>query len=273
MDRPAINRWEGAPVREWTESWAIPALHVFESVSSTNDVARRLAEEGAPAGTTVIADEQTAGRGRLGRRWIVPRADGLLMSILLRPASTAAEPTAAAVIRIGLAVAEAIDSLTGIGVGMKWPNDLVIEGRKLAGILCEGSISGRGVGYVVAGIGVNVSQTEQSWPDGLQQPATSLRIATGRILSRASLAGAIIHALRPFEGAFGALDPDVLRRFRQRDVLSGTRVTVDGTTSGTAAGLATDGALLLLTDDGTRAVHAGTLRAANGPAANDARSA
>jgi BirA family biotin operon repressor/biotin-[acetyl-CoA-carboxylase] ligase len=271
--RPATHRWEGAPVRQWQESWSVPSLHVFESVPSTNDVARRFADEGAPAGTTVIADEQSAGRGRLGRRWIAPRAEGLLLSIVLRRAKGATDTTAAAVIRIGLAVADAIESLAGVDVGLKWPNDLQIDGRKLAGILCEGSIGGPGPGYVVAGIGVNVSQSPESWRDALDQPATSLRIATGRILSRASLAGAIIDRLRPFEGAFDSLDSEALRRFARRDILSGMRVSVDDSLTGTAAGLTADGALVLHTDGGRRVVHAGTVRSAPAARATDVRSA
>jgi BirA family biotin operon repressor/biotin-[acetyl-CoA-carboxylase] ligase len=273
MTRPATNRWEGAPVRQWQESWAIPSLHVFESVSSTNDVARRLAEDGAPAGTTVIADEQTAGRGRLGRRWIVPRAEGLLLSIVLRPAAGTSDATAAAVIRIGLGVADAIDAIADVDVGLKWPNDLQIDGRKLAGILCEGSIGGPLPGFIVAGIGVNVRQTPDSLPHALDQPATSLRIATDRILSRASLAGAIIERLRPFEGAFDTLDEDARTRFTRRDVLAGRRVTVDDSVTGTAAGLTPDGALVLRTDGGRRITHSGTVRSAPPSHVTDVRSA
>jgi len=252
------ERWEGASTAEWRAAWNVPALYLYRRVGSTNDVARRLAEHGAPPGTVVLADEQTAGRGRAGRTWLAPPGRALLLSILLRPGARA--PLAAPLLA-GLATARAIERTTGVRTGIKWPNDIVVEGKKLAGILCE-TAAGPGPDYLVVGIGINVLQEEDDWPPELRAHATSLRLLTGRAIPRGPLAGALIAETRALVGDTPALTPALRRELEARDTLRGRPVLVDGRPAGTALGITGEGALLVRTPAGTTArIRSGTVRA------------
>lgn len=256
-DAAPLAAWEGQELQHWCARWHVPELHVFARVASTNDVLRERALAGAPAGTTALADYQTQGRGRLGRTWEAPAGRALLFSVLLRP-SPGPHPDAAGVLplRIGLAIADAVEHLTGCAVALKWPNDVLLDGRKVAGILCESAAD-----FVVAGIGINVGQTEAELPPELQSQATSLRIVTGEPPARPDLAGAILRLLRPlWRAPHRPLDPAELERFHRRDALAGRTVTVDDVPAGVAAGIDPLGALLVRLDGVERRVHAGTVR-------------
>jgi BirA family biotin operon repressor/biotin-[acetyl-CoA-carboxylase] ligase len=148
--------------------------------------------------------------------------------------------------------------VSGLDVRIKWPNDIVHEGRKLAGILCEGA-SGAAGAFVVAGIGVNIHQVEADWPLELRAPATSLLLATGRKVSRAALAGGIVERLRPFR-LEGQLGPSVLTDFRDHDALFGRRITLDDGNTVTACGIDAHGALLVQSGLGIRTIRAGSVR-------------
>lgn len=259
-----LSSWEGQPTRHWAWLWRVPALHILARTASTNDVARHLAEHGAPAGTTVLAEEQTEGRGRLGRRWHAPYGRAILISVVFRPPpprSTIRIPTTIP-IRVGVAVARAIEAVAGIAAGLKWPNDVVIsEAGKVAGILCEGALGDVAPEYVIAGIGINVNQSAEE----LTSPnAASLALVTGRTLNRADLTGALLHEVLPGTAAAGEpIDADALREYALRDVLHGSEILVDGTPGGTAAGITPDGTLTLLSPSGRRTtVRAGTVRIA-----------
>ncbi|HEV2150031.1 MAG TPA: biotin--[acetyl-CoA-carboxylase] ligase, partial [Longimicrobiaceae bacterium] len=204
------DRWEGGTAAELARAWGIPALHLFERVGSTNDVARALAGAGAPAGTAVIAEEQVAGRGRGGRQWVSPPGLGIWLSVVLRPAALP-EPGLLP-LRVGLAAAAALDPFARPGrVEVKWPNDLQVAGRKLGGILCEGSWEGAGVAFVVAGIGINAAHAPDDFPAPLRPEATSLRMASGWSPPRAEVAGALVRALAGLPARMGAvLSPAVL---------------------------------------------------------------
>lgn len=264
--------WEGRSALEWQARWQVPQVQLYQRVGSTNDVARRLGDAGAPAGTVVLADEQTAGRGRHGRPWHAPAGKALLLSILLRPRRLpATEEVAPGVLPllVGLAVARAVDEVAGatpgaapIHAGIKWPNDVLVGGRKLAGILCEGARAGPGNAFVVVGIGVNVDQMPEDWPPDVRERATSLRLVTGRPIPRAELAAAIIaNVMRIAADATAAMSPEILGELESRDVLRGRRIAVEPGPEGVASGIARDGALLLRTDAArTIPVRAGTVR-------------
>lgn len=258
------SSWEGAPTEEWRRRWRIPRLDVYAHIGSTNDAARALAEAGAEAGTTVIAEVQTAGRGRMGRTWSAPAGRALLMSVVLRPrpADPAATYPGTAPLRIALAVAHALDRAASLAPGIKWPNDIVLPGAgKLAGILCEASLARGGAEYIVAGIGVNTGQTAADFPPELATLATSVLVASGRAADRAALVGEVLDALRPFDaGNLRPLEHDELAHLAERDILRGSAVQVDGAAAGTAAGIAEDGALLVAGAAGTTRVHFGTVR-------------
>jgi BirA family biotin operon repressor/biotin-[acetyl-CoA-carboxylase] ligase len=157
----------------------------FPQVGSTNDVATMLAERGAEEGVVVVADQQTAGRGRLGRTWASPPGAGIYMSAVLRPT-----PRAAALLTIaaGVAVADAVSLATGLDIQLKWPNDVYVADRKLAGILAEGAPR-----YVVLGIGINVLPA--AYPPDVSQRATSIETELGRPVDRGLLLAECLAAL------------------------------------------------------------------------------
>lgn len=169
-------------------------IRVFEQTTSTNDVIERFARDGVREGVVVFAEAQTKGRGRLGRKWISPGRKGLWFSVLLRPELRPQEATQLTVAS-ATALRRAIESGTGLQPEIKWPNDIVIGGRKVAGILTELSAELDRVRYVVLGIGVDVNLGTGEFPAELRKLATSLKIESGRTISRAELATAILREL------------------------------------------------------------------------------
>jgi len=166
-------------------------LYVFDAVSSTNDVCRELAGSGAPHGTLVVADEQLQGRGRAGRRWFTPPGSAIAMSLLLRPGELGGNDLAALNMLGALAVVEALDDL-GLAASIKWPNDVLLQGGKVAGVLTEATWQGEVLDTMVLGIGVNVHP--QSVPAGvrLDFPAVSVEAQLGRSPGRERLVAAIL---------------------------------------------------------------------------------
>jgi BirA family biotin operon repressor/biotin-[acetyl-CoA-carboxylase] ligase len=154
----------------------------LDSVTSTNDVAKRLAREGAPEGTLVVAEEQTAGRGRQGRRWIAPAGSSLLISVVFRPSFLPAG-LPHLLMASGLAAARAIEDSTGLQVRLKWPNDILLGGRKTGGILIEAALSGEMIDHVVVGIGLNVNLDLAQVPE-IVAFATSMSEELGGRVSR-----------------------------------------------------------------------------------------
>jgi BirA family biotin operon repressor/biotin-[acetyl-CoA-carboxylase] ligase len=218
-----------------------PRLH-YRVLDSTNERAKQLAGEGAPHGALVTADEQTAGRGRQGRRWTAPPGSALLMSVLLRGLEKrhALLPLTASV-----AVCEAVE----VPCAIKWPNDVWIEGRKLAGILVEGRPQ---EGWAVLGIGLNVGIEEQQFPAELRDSATSLSMA-GAAPPRDELLELLLNSLDAWVEAPAG---EILEAWRERDALLGSEVRWEGG-EGTAAGIEDSGALLVDTADGRVALDAG----------------
>jgi BirA family biotin operon repressor/biotin-[acetyl-CoA-carboxylase] ligase len=256
--------WEGWTARELAERWGSPEIHLFESLGSSNDVARRLASVGAPPGTVVLAEEQVAGRGRAGRIWASPPGLGLWFSVVGRAAG--AGDAGPLPLRVGLAVAAALDPfLGGAEVGIKWPNDLWVGERKLGGILCEASWTGERPGAVVAGVGLNVLHPANAFPEELRNRATSLALETARPIFRGKVADAVIPLV--LRAVLDDLPLDVAA-LASRDLLRGHRVVVSDPMTGgvlakgTAAGILADGSLRVLrAEDGEEQhVRSGTVR-------------
>lgn len=164
-------------------------LKYYEQVGSTNDAAMELAMQGAKHGTIVLAEEQTKGKGRQARAWYAPKGEGIYMSIILRPELAPQDAPKISLIA-GIAVAQTIKAQAGIQVGVKWPNDVLSGARKLCGILTEMTADPDRIHHVVCGIGINVNQ--QSFPNELQQVATSMRIQGGGEYARAQVAAQVI---------------------------------------------------------------------------------
>jgi len=232
----------------------------FPSIDSTMPEAARLAAAGCGPGTIVVADEQTAGQGRYGRYWHSEPDSGLYVSIVLRPAlSSASLPVL--MLALGLATAEAIARSTDLACDLRWPNDVLIQEKKVAGILVQ--LQDR---FVIAGIGVNVNHS--AFPPDLADIATSLRLASGKMQSREGVLVALLPAVESFCRMLvdGGKDAILKMFYRASSYAQGRRVVVeavDGVIEGTTAGLDPSGFLLIQQDDGTkRLIVAGGVRAA-----------
>ena len=239
-----------------TLAFGRPHRH-FRTTDSTNARAKRLAEDGAPGGLVVTADEQSAGRGRQGRTWFAPPGSALLYSALLRPLGQ--RPLLP--LAVPIAVCEACEAVAPVRCAVKWPNDVWVDGRKLAGVLIEGRPE---EDWAVIGVGLNVAVPADAFPPELRDAATSL--GSGEPPS-------IADALEALNGALGrwlrADGGDVLAAFRSRDGLRGREIAWDGG-GGTAAGIDDAGHLLVETESGTRALGAGEVHLTVGPGAGGA---
>ena len=228
-------------------------LRVFEQTTSTNDVVEKLARDGVREGVVVFAESQTQGRGRLGRKWVSPAHQGLWFSILLRPDF---RPQMATQLTVASATAlrRAIELQTGLAPEIKWPNDILLGGKKLAGILTELSAELDRVRYVILGIGVDVNLAATEFPADLRKTATSLRIETGRPVSRSELA---VHILRELDRDYARVCAGQFTRvadeWEAHCSTIGREVTVQlGTrrVRGCVESLDDDGALLLRSEHG-----------------------
>jgi BirA family biotin operon repressor/biotin-[acetyl-CoA-carboxylase] ligase len=230
-------------------------LHWYATVGSTNDIATELASKGAPSGTVVAADTQTAGRGRLGRGWVSPAGRNLYFSVVLRPQMDIKD---APLITLMCAVeaAVAIKRVTDAEVGLKWPNDLQLHGKKLGGILVESRIGSKGLEFIIAGLGVNVNSPKEDFTEPeVIDIATSLFMVTKRKQPRAPLLKAISEGL--IEGASSLSSAggkeDMLSLWRLLSNTIGRQVRAGDPGSaveGIAEGIDDMGRLLVRSDDG-----------------------
>ena len=228
-------------------------IQVFEQTTSTNDVVEKLARDGVKEGYVVFAESQTKGRGRLGRVWQSPTHKGLWFSVLLRPNLRPQETTQLTVIS-ATSLRRAIKTVTGLSAEIKWPNDLLLRGKKVAGILTELSAEVDRVRHIIIGIGVDLNQDANEFPGELRQIATSLKLEAGEEISRAELATAVLRELdvdyaRICSGKF----PEVADEWEAACVTIGKNVTVhvgDRKFRGRAESLDDDGALLVRTEHG-----------------------
>ena len=241
-------------------------IHWLASTSSTNDVAARLAESGAEEGTAVVAEMQTAGRGRYGRAWFSPPGAGLYVSIVVRPdagISNEENPAALLTLASGVAIAEAVRAVTGLPAHIKWPNDVLIGGRKLAGILAESAVQGGRLQFIVVGFGVNLQPA--AYPPELASRVTSIEAETSRPADRALMLAEIIAALgeRYADLRAGRFDA-ILSAWRQlASSLPGAHVEWDspaGLVRGRAEDIDRHGALLVRVGETVVRVVAGELR-------------
>jgi BirA family biotin operon repressor/biotin-[acetyl-CoA-carboxylase] ligase len=227
-------------------------IYHFFKTDSTNRVALELGHAGEPEGAVVLAEEQTAGRGRAGHSWHSERAVGIYVTLLLRPKLA---PVQAPLLTMmaGLSAHAAVEAVTGLAVDLKWPNDLMVRGKKVGGILTEMHADPGQVQFVVVGIGLNVNQ--ENFPSEIVNLATSLRLETGKAQSRMEL---LVRLLREFESDYNRFLREgvasVVKRFEvTSSYASGKRVRVtNGVESyvGTTAGLGPEGLLRVERDDG-----------------------
>jgi BirA family biotin operon repressor/biotin-[acetyl-CoA-carboxylase] ligase len=214
----------------------VPAVHAFTAVGSTMDVAHALGADGAPAGTLVLADAQTGGRGRAGRPWLSRPGAGVWLTLLERPADASGLEVLS--LRLGLRAAEALEPLAGAPVGVKWPNDLQIARRKLAGVLVEARWREAQPEWVAVGVGVNLAPPPEM-PDAVGLAAGTTRDAVLDVL---------VPALRAAVAARGPLGDAAVAAYAARDALAGRRVGAP--VPGVVQGILPSGELRVLGADG-----------------------
>lgn len=227
------------------------------SVASTMDMASALAAEGADQGVVVGADEQTAGRGRRGRTWVSPPGAGLYFSYIVRPPVRDNASLPLVTLAAGVAVRDGVQAATGLAPQLKWPNDALVDRRKLAGILAEGLGVGTPGQAVVIGVGLNLRPT--AYPPDVAARATSLEGELGRPVERGAVLAEVVAALWDGLAILEHSPGDILQAWRAASPSAiGTRVEWDGR-SGTTAGIDDTGALLVRTASGIERVFAGEL--------------
>lgn len=216
--------WEGRSAAHWARRFSLPTVECHARIGSTSDRALALARAGSPLPALVLADRQSAGRGRRGRRWISDTPLGLWFTVARAREAGEAEAGALS-LRVGLAAARAVEAVArGMRVDVKWPNDLLVDGRKLGGILCE-----RLDGAVLAGIGLNVNQDRRDLPLGLAPPPTSVLLESGHTIPRARLLDAVMtHLAEVWARPGPSIPPAELEALEARSALRGRMLSVDG---------------------------------------------
>jgi len=235
-------------------------IHAYKALKSTNELAYRLAREDAPEGTLVISDHQTKGKGRMGRGWLSPPKVGLWLSLVLRPPIPPARAPAISVCT-GLALASSVREMTQLDARIKWPNDCVIQGKKVAGVLLELSAELDKIDFVILGVGINVNQDKQAFPKSLVKKATSLKMELGEEVDRLKLLKLF---LENFEKVYSEFLQNGLERLR-RDInglssLLGKEIKVrfgKKTLKGEAKDINEDGGLIIRTKQGEKVISAG----------------
>ncbi len=239
-----IGSYEGHLAPQLARLLDLPRVHLFESIGSTQDVAHELAEAGAPAGTLVLSDSQTAGRGRGTRIWRSEPGAGIWLTIIERPQDAAAAGVLS--LRLALAIAPVLERWTPAPVRIKWPNDLLVGGRKLAGVLTEARWRGPRLDWVAIGVGINVRV-----PDGLDAAALA------GVVARVTVLGELIPAMRAAAARAGLLSGRELESYAERDAVRGLRCAEP--VAGVAGGVTADGALIIHDSGGEHAVRSGSL--------------
>ena len=228
-------------------------IHSFSEVTSTNDLAKELAAQGADEGTVLIAETQIHGKGRLGREWISPKG-GIWLSIILRPRIHPREVSRLTLMS-GIAVAKTIRNLLGLNATVKWPNDVLIGGKKVCGILTEARIKGNSIDFVVVGIGVNANIDVEAFPDHLRSCITSLRRELGKDIQREKFLRALLEELeRRYEEFTQKGFHPILKEWRDLSSLLGKYVKVvsfDEEIKGRAIDIDQNGALIIQLSNGS----------------------
>lgn len=228
-------------------------IHCLDCVDSTNTYALKLAREGAPDGTVVISDQQTAGRGRLGRVWVSPPGVNIYMSVLLRPAIPPAEAPLCT-LAAAAALTRAVRGLYGLAASIKWPNDMLINGLKAAGILTEMSSEHGRVRHIVVGVGIDVNMPRELFPDEIRHISTSIMLEYGGKVSRAGLIRRFLEEFERYYGFLAGRERErILDEWRAMSCTLGRKVRVVGV-KGEKTGFARDiddsGSLVLEVDGG-----------------------
>jgi len=244
-----------------TTKWLGRTIYYYDAVESTNLLAIELAQQGTPEGTVVLADQQLSGRGRGTRSWHSPAGVGIYCSVVLRPATAPAKAQLISLMA-GVSIVKAIALRTGLSPRVKWPNDILINDKKVAGILLESRMSGAQIGHSVIGFGINVNNASTDLPENIQMNASSLSMELKEPVDRSTLLIEIFSELERLYHIFQHGDfPIILEQWRHYSSTLGQRVRIwqkDEATEGIAVDLTEDGGLLVRLEGGKQIViHAG----------------
>lgn len=223
-------------------------IHYEETVDSTQKIALKLSLEGAPEGTVVIAEEQVSGRGRMDRQWYSPKYSGIWMSIILRP-NLQPQKAPQLTLIAAVAVVQAIEELTSLHPQIKWPNDILLNGKKITGILTELQAESDRINSVIIGIGMNINQDKKSYPEELRSIATSLFIETGEKINRAEMVRTVLWNLENLYNLYMSEGFYPIKVFWESYAVSiGKMITarmLNGNIHGKALGITDEGVLML----------------------------
>jgi BirA family transcriptional regulator, biotin operon repressor / biotin---[acetyl-CoA-carboxylase] ligase len=244
----AVPSWDGLSAEDLARRCGVPKVMLLGETDSTLDIAHILASRGAPEGTVVLADYQRAGRGRMGRVWTSAPGLGVWCTVIERPRDPKALDVLS--IRVGLRAADALDAFAGERVGLKWPNDLILAGGKVGGILSEARWTGASVAWVAVGVGINV----------VRPPAVPTAAGLRAGVRRVDVLAAVVGAISSAGAAEGELSAAELERYGARDTLKGRRIVSPAV--GSVAGITSSGALVVETMRGSEEHRAGTIRLA-----------
>lgn len=225
-------------------------MEYFQTIESTNLLAKELAQRGAPEGTVVVAEEQTGGRGRLKNKWFSPRG-GIYFSLILRPVVQLHQASLLTLLS-AVAVVQAVEEVTGLSAKIKWPNDIFVGTKKLAGILLEMNAEIDLINYVVTGIGINVNISAGDFPSDLAQIAVSLKELLGKEILRPLLLAAVLKRIETlYEKALDKGFGEIITEWKKHDITLGRKLRVDtpdGMLVGKCVGISENGTLLLETE-------------------------
>ena len=236
-----------------TSQWLGQNVKFLEEIDSTNNEVRRMAEQGAPEGTLVVAENQTAGKGRRGRRWDSPKGSGIWYSFLLRP-EFAPEHASMLTLLAAMAVQNSVKEVTGLDGLIKWPNDIVVNGKKVCGILTEMSTEEDAIRYVVVGIGINANTTD--FPEEIRATATSLALELGHPVCRAAVINGVMCAFEEYYGRYReTLDMSLLKELYNQKLVNAERevkvLAPGGDYTGISHGINDAGELIVELPDGS----------------------
>lgn len=227
-------------------------IKYFDTIDSTNDAARKMAYNGCHEGLVVAADFQTAGRGRLGRRWVTPPKTSIAFSLVLRP-NISPKDVSGITLVMGMAVCIAIKNIATVDVGIKWPNDIIINRKKVCGILTEMNSNVDNVNYVIVGVGINVNV--ENFTDGLKDIATSIFIETGLKLSREHVLAAVLNEFESLYDRFKSSGlAAIIKEYKAYSKTLGSLVkvqSVDEEYEGVAVDITDEGLLVVRLQDGS----------------------
>lgn len=226
---------------------------IFDAIDSTNDLARKCLEEGALEGLILMAESQTRGRGRMGRSWVSPAGTGIYLSVLLKP-KIEPQRLQQLTLMAGLGTVQAVNEFSSQKAQLKWPNDILLNGKKLCGILSEYHPTQNEENAVIIGIGVNANHSQNDFPENLRPIATSIKIETGRSVDRQVLATALIrHLDQEYDAFLRDGSAAVIQKWTENSDMFGKNISVTKGKSvihGTALGLDSQGRLLIRIKNG-----------------------